>query len=343
MEKIYGIDVSHWQGTIDWSAVAKTGIDFVMIKAGGSDGKIEPFYTESTFEENYASAKANGLNVGAYYYVGPNFLSAEDGIADAKRFLDIIEGKTFEMPIALDLESTRIEDKTGATDAAIAFCETLENAGYYVVIYGSDLYGFKDRMEIDRLKDYDKWVARYGSEPQYVKEYGMWQYSSTEHIDGITENSVDKNIAYKDYPFIIKNAGLNGFAADSEPSYEDETSVVPSEPEDLEDVVTYTIQPGDNLSIIAEKFGTTVDMLVELNGIENSNLIYAGDVLIVQSGSSVDSEPEEPIDIVTYTIQSGDNLSVIAEKFGTTVDRLVELNGIENPNLIYAGDVLRIN
>ena len=54
-------------------------------------------------------------------------------------------------------------------------------------------------------------------------------------------------------------------------------------------------------------------------------------------------EPEEPIDIVTYTIQSGDNLSVIAEKFGTTVDRLVELNGIENPNLIYAGDVLRIN
>ena len=65
MEKIYGIDVSHWQGAIDWSAVAKTGIDFVMIKAGGSDGKIEPFYTESTFEENYASAKANGLNVGA--------------------------------------------------------------------------------------------------------------------------------------------------------------------------------------------------------------------------------------------------------------------------------------
>ena len=340
MEKIYGIDVSHWQGTIDWSAVAKTGIDFVIVKAGGSDGKIEPFYKESTFERNYEGAKANGLNVGAYYYVGPNFLSAEDGIADANRFLDIIKVKTFEMPIALDLESTRIEDKTGATDAAIAFCETLENAGYYVVIYGSDLYGFKDRMEIDRLKDYDKWVARYGSEPQYVKEYGIWQYSSTEHIDGITENSVDKNIAYKDYPFIIKNAGLNGFSADSESSHEDETSVVPSESEEPEepiDIVTYTIQPGDNLSVIAEKFDTTVDRLIELNGIENPNLIYAGDVLTIQPGSSVDSE------LTTYTIQPGDNLSVIAEKFGTTVDRLVELNGIENPNLIYAGDVLRIN
>ena len=130
---------------------------------------------------------------------------------------------------------------------------------------------------------------------------------------------------------------MNRFAADSEPSYEDETSVVPSEPEEPEDVVTYTIQPGDNLSVIADKFNTTVDRLVELNGIENSNLIYAGDVLIIQPGSSVNSES------TTYTIQSGDNLSVIAEKFGTTVDRLVELNGIENPNLIYAGDVLRIN
>ena len=275
-EEIRGIDVSHWQGEINWSEVAKSDIAFAMIKAGGSDSG---FYTDSKFERNYQGAKNNGVSVGVYYFVGPGFVSEEDGIADANRFLNIIEGKTFEMPIALDLESTSIDDKVGATEAAIAFCETLENAGYYVVIYGSDLYGFKDRMEIDRLKDYDKWVARYGSEPQYVKEYGMWQYSSTEHIDGITENSVDKNVAYKDYPSIIKKSGLNGFAADSEPSYEDETSVVPSEPEESEDVVTYTIQPGDNLSIIAEKFGTTVDRLVELNGIENPNLIYAGDML----------------------------------------------------------------
>ena len=281
-EEIRGIDVSHWQGEINWSEVAKSDIAFAMIKAGGSDSG---FYTDSKFERNYQGAKNNGVSVGVYYFVGPGFVSEEDGIADANRFLNIIEGKTFEMPIALDLESTSIDDKVGATEAAIAFCETLENAGYYVVIYGSDLYGFKDRMEIDRLKDYDKWVARYGSKPQYVTEYGMWQYSSTEHIDGITENSVDKNIAYKDYPFIIKNAGLNGFSADSESSHEDETSVVPSEPEkseeseEPEDIVTYTIQPGDNLSVIAEKFGTTVDRLVELNGIENPNLIYAGDVL----------------------------------------------------------------
>ena len=278
-EEIRGIDVSHWQGEINWSEVAKSDIAFAMIKAGGSDSG---FYTDSEFERNYQGAKNNGVSVGVYYFVGPGFVSEEDGIADANRFLNIIEGKTFEMPIALDLESTSIDDKVGATEAAITFCETLENAGYYVVIYASDISGFKDRMILDKLESYDKWVARYGSEPQYVKEYGMWQYSSTEHIDGITENSVDKNIAYKDYPSIIKKSGLNGFAADSEPSYEDETSVVPSEPEEPEesiDIVTYTIQPGDSLSVIAEKFDTTVDRLVELNGIENPNLVYAGDVL----------------------------------------------------------------
>ena len=338
-EEIRGIDVSHWQGEINWSEVAKSDIAFAMIKAGGSDSG---FYTDSKFERNYQGAKNNGVSVGVYYFVGPGFVSEEDGIADANRFLNIIEGKTFEMPIALDLESTSIDDKVGATEAAIAFCETLENAGYYVVIYGSDLYGFKDRMEIDRLKDYDKWVARYGSKPTYVNEYGIWQYTSEGSINGIDGN-VDLNIAYKDYPSIIKNAGLNGFSADSESSHEDETSVIPSEPEESEepeepiDIVTYTIQSGDNLSVIAEKFGTTVDRLVELNGIEDPNLIYTGDVLIIQPGSSVDSES------ITYTIQPGDNLSIIAEKFGTTVDRLVELNGIENPNLIYAGDVLRIN
>ena len=277
-EEIRGIDVSHWQGEINWSEVAKSDIAFAMIKAGGSDSG---FYTDSKFERNYQGAKNNGVSVGVYYFVGPGFVSEEDGIADANRFLNIIEGKTFEMPIALDLESTSIDDKVGATEAAIAFCETLENAGYYVVIYGSDLYGFKDRMEIDRLKDYDKWVARYGSKPTYVNEYGIWQYTSEGSINGIDGN-VDFNIAYKDYPSIIKESRLNGFSVDSEPSYEDETSVVPSEPEEPEesiDIITYTIQPGDNLSVIAEKFDTTVDRLVELNGIENPNLIYAGDVL----------------------------------------------------------------
>lgn len=203
-----GIDVSHWQGEINWSKVKGAGIEFVIIKAGGSDSG---FYTDSTFEQNYAGAKAVGINVGAYYIVGKNFTSAEAGTADAKRFLDIIKGKQFEYPVCLDLELTSPEDKIGATEASVAFCETMENAGYWVTIYASDISGFKNRLDISKLTAYDKWVARYGSKPSYVTEYGMWQSSSSGVIDGITANTVDTDESYKDYPALIKDSGLNGF------------------------------------------------------------------------------------------------------------------------------------
>lgn len=98
-----------------------------------------------------------------------------------------------------------------------------------------------------------------------------------------------------------------------------------------DDYFDYEIQSGDTLSEIAEKFNTTVDMLVLLNNIDNPDLIYAGDFI------KIPNTKEE-----YYTIQSGDTLSEIAEKYNTTVDELVRLNNIENPNLIYAGDTIRI-
>ena len=202
-----GIDVSRWQGTINWKAVKESGIDFVIIKAGGSDAG---FYTDSKFEQNYAGAKTVGIPVGAYYFVGSTCLNKSCGEADAKRFIDILKGKQFERPVYIDIETTPTNAKAGATEATIAFCETMEKAGYYCGIYASDNSGFKARLEINRLTPYDKWVAIYGSEPKYVKEYGMWQSSSTGRVNGINGN-VDMNVAYKDYPFIIKKAGLNGF------------------------------------------------------------------------------------------------------------------------------------
>ena len=331
--EIYGIDVSHHQGQIDWEIVAKTGIDFAIIKAGGSE---DGFYTESMFEKNYAGAKAAGLNVGAYYYVGPKFTSEEAGIADAKRFLDIIAGKTFEMPVALDLEATTPEDKIGATTAAIAFCETMETAGYYVMIYGGDIYSFNDRMELERLDKFDKWVARYGGEPKVVKKYGIWQYSSTDYVDGITANSVDKNVAYNNYPEIIKSAGYNGFSAESADTPENETNSDESE-ETPSETVSYTIQSGDTLSEIAARYNTTVDELAELNGISNPNLIYPGNEIIIKAGSSGNNDPD-----VVYQVRPGDTLSEIAARYNTTVDRLEEVNGIDNPDLIYPNTILKI-
>lgn len=266
-----GIDVSRHQGDINWNLVKESGIEFAIIKAGGSD---DGFYEDSKFQINYAEAKNNGLPVGAYYFVGPKFTSEESGKADAERFLAILKSKTFEMPVVLDLESTSPSDRDGATDAAIAFCEVLEKAGYYVVIYASDISGFKDRLDIDRLTEYDKWVARYGSEPQYVNDYGIWQYTSEGSVSGIYGN-VDMNAACKDYPSIIKTSGLNGFSSNDE-------SIPNEEPEVKEEINVYTVQSGDTLSGIAARFNTTVERLVELNNIDNPNLIYPGQYLRVK-------------------------------------------------------------
>ena len=86
----------------------------------------------------------------------------------------------------------------------------MEAMGYYVGIYASDISGFKDRLNINQLNAFDKWVARYGSEPKYVKNYGIWQYSSSGVVDGI-KGRVDVNYSKVDYPGIIKTHHLNGF------------------------------------------------------------------------------------------------------------------------------------
>lgn len=205
-----GCDISHWNGKIDFKKL-KENLDFVIIKAGGSDGKkTKPFYTDVNFYKYYADAKNAGFSVGCYYFVGSKCISKEDGIADAKRFINIIKGLKFEMPVFIDLESTPPAYKNGATQAVIGFCDTMEKAGYYVGVYASDISGFKDRLNLNELENYDKWVARYGSKPQYVKNYGVWQYTSEGQVNGV-KTKLDLDIAFKDYAQIMIKTHLNGF------------------------------------------------------------------------------------------------------------------------------------
>lgn len=217
-----GIDVSRWQGDIAWDKVKAAGVEFAIIKAGGSDSG---FYTDIKFEQNYKGAKAAGIPVGAYYFVGRRCTSYEDGVADAKRFLGMLKDKQFEYPVYIDLEVTNRDDKAGATEACLGFVATMEAAGYYCGIYASDISGFCDRLDISKLDDIDKWVARYSSKPTYVKEYGMWQNSSSGKVDGISGN-VDMNEAYKDYPTIMKTKELNGFTATEQPKDESNEATI---------------------------------------------------------------------------------------------------------------------
>lgn len=201
-----GIDISHWNTVNDFNAVKASGIDFCIIKAGGSD---KGFYTDKKFEEYYRRAKDAGLKVGAYYYVGKMFWGGKSGELDALRFREIIKGKDFDYPVVLDVENMDKKFQSEITEATIRFCDMLEDFSYYVSIYGSDISTFKELVDVHRLGAYDKWVARYSSNPpSFVKDYGIWQYSSKGNIPGIIGN-VDLDYSFKDYRSIMVKHGLN--------------------------------------------------------------------------------------------------------------------------------------
>lgn len=202
-----GIDISHWNKIINFEKVSQA-VDFVILKAGGSD---KGFYQDKTFLTNYKHLHDKySVPTGAYYYVGRKCTSFDAGVNDALKFIKIIQGLKFEYPLYIDLESTSPKDKEGATEACIGFCRVMEQHGYYVGIYASDISGFKERLNIDMLRSYDLWVARYGSKPKYAQPYGIHQYSSTGTINGIA-GKVDLDESYKNYPAIMKVYRLNGY------------------------------------------------------------------------------------------------------------------------------------
>jgi len=194
---IWGIDVSRYQGDIDWQKVKNAGVKFAIIQAGnsksGSDEK-DPY-----FEKHYAGATSVGIDVGAYYLIGAHVISKEKGLADAKSFLNHIQGKKFSYPVFIDVEKNDKSQKDGATAATIAFCEYMEAAGYYVGVYASAISGFKEKLNDDKLQDYVHWVADYSGKNRYSGTTHIWQYSSKYVMDGITVNTVDVNHCYVDF------------------------------------------------------------------------------------------------------------------------------------------------
>lgn len=234
--EIKGIDVSRWQGVIDWNAVKEDGVKFAIIKAGGSDSG---FYKDRTFEQNYAGAKSAGIAVGAYYFVGKLCKSKEDGTADAKRFIEILKGKQFEYPVYIDFEAPDATNKSGNTDAVIAFCEVMENAGYFVGVYASEISGFKDRLDDSRLQHISHWVARYGSKPTTdANVFHIWQHSSKGRVSGINGN-VDMDTSYVDLETVIKNKYLNGFIKEEKlTNYQVAAKIIKGE-WDIEDATAY--------------------------------------------------------------------------------------------------------
>lgn len=204
--KTKGIDVSKWQGNIDWAKVKAAGIQFAMLRGGFGKTASQ---IDSKFEQNYRNAKAVGMPVGVYHYSYAK--TVEDAKKEAQFCLSYIKGKTFEYPIAFDIEDNSQANLGKATLTAIAkaFCAEVEKAGYYVCIY-ANLDWLKNKLDMAALSDYDVWVAQWANKCSYGGAYGMWQYSDKGSVNGISGN-VDMDEAYKDYPHIMKVNGLNGF------------------------------------------------------------------------------------------------------------------------------------
>ncbi len=205
-EFFQGIDVSKWQGTINWKKVAKEDIDFVMIRSSYGYEDTDP-----KLKSNVNGCEKYDIDYGFYHYTyAKNVTEAKK---EAKYFLKTIKNYDPDYPIVLDIEETFYNkmSRKKVTDIVVTFMEELEDAGYFAMIYCSPSF-VNDRLDASRIKDYDIWIACWGDEEKlntyYSGHYGMWQYSDEGRVNGISEY-VDLNYAYKDYASIIDKYGLN--------------------------------------------------------------------------------------------------------------------------------------
>jgi GH25 family lysozyme M1 (1,4-beta-N-acetylmuramidase) len=203
----YGVDLSVHNGTVEMAKVKTSGKSFVFLREGYGDELSYPAQKDTRFEQNYKNAKAAGLHIGAYHYL---YATTVNGAKrEAWGFLNNLKGKSFDYSIALDIEERSQYNLPNSTVEAItkAFMDVCEQAGYYIMLYSYESF-LTAKFSADFRKRYDIWCANISRQPSI--NYGIWQYSFTGMIPGIS-GRVDLNSTAKDYPSIIKNAGKNGY------------------------------------------------------------------------------------------------------------------------------------
>ena len=203
------IDVSTWHGNINWNAVKSSGVKAAIIRAGFGSHMSQK---DKKFDQNYTNAKAAGMPIGAYWYSYAT--SVSDAKSEAATCIEVLKGKQFEYPIYYDLEDPSMTKcgKTVLTQIAVAFCEALEAAGYFVGIYANPNW-LKNFLNYGTVKKYTLWLAHWGvSEPGYPCD--VWQYSSSGSVSGIS-GRVDLDWGYRDFATTIKDGGFNGFSKET--------------------------------------------------------------------------------------------------------------------------------
>lgn len=348
---IKGIDVSEFQGTIDWAKVKNDGVEFAILKLGNIYD-IDANYKDSKFDTNYKNARANGIKVGAYIY---NYCNTVDNL---KKGLDWafekLAGKELDLPLYLDMEDKTIAVETvdSLTNQCNEFAKIVKEKGYKAGVY-ANLNWLKNELNPSKFdKDISVWVAQYYKECQYEGKYDIWQYTSSGKVSGISGNC-DMNYLYNE-----------DIMEETSATVEDTKSV----DELAQEVIDGKWGDGQNRKDKLETAGydydavqSRVNEILKEKDNKKSVTEVAKDVIAGDYGNGEDRKKKlesegYDYDTVqakvnqllganvtkTYTVKSGDTLSEIAKKYNTTVQKLVKDNNIKNANLIYVGQKIVI-
>lgn len=285
-----GIDVSTHNGNIDWNRVKSAGIDFAILRAGY--GRLAS-QKDECFEQNYAGAKAAGILVGAYWY---SYAKSEgEARLEADAFLSVIKGKQFEFPVYYDVEEKKqlALGKEKLSAIMRAFLERVEAAGFFVGLYGS-ASTLTTHTADDIKTRYAIWLAHWVNQTNYGGAYGIWQHTEKGRVDGIS-GAVDLDIAYEDYPAIIRGTA-------TEPKPEKSVSDLAAE-------------------VIAGMWG---------NGAERRERLTAAGYDYAAVQAEVNRRVAAPR---VHVVRQGDTLSALARRYGTTVSEIVAKNRGRYPRI----------
>jgi LysM repeat protein len=318
----YGIDISSWQGSaIDWNAVRGNNITYCSVKLTEATGYINPAATAQV-----DGARSVGIHTGGYHYAHPGDVARQVAHFVAQLNARGLLGSGSLWPM-LDMEHHTFGDPNGFVTEFIRLFR--ERSGRRELLVYANQHWFTRRLRPDEWADDDVilWCAQYNGNPGHVDythpRLAIHQHSQEGIVPGFT-GFVDRNAT-------IGNWSVGSFVLDGAPAPTPGPQPAPpaAPPSGW---VSYVIAPGDTLSGIATRTGTTVAELASRNGITNPDRIYAGNTIQVPGTGGGGGE--------RYQIRPGDTLSALAARWGTTVAAIASRNGIANPDYIRAGDWL---
>lgn len=334
---ILGMDVSEHNGSINWDKVKSEGrIKYAMIRCGF--GQNFTSQDDKYFERNVKEAERVGIPWGPYHY--SYALDTKQAESEVEHVLRLIKGKSPQYPVAFDMEDADgYKNKRGVmgnhallVDICDRFLSLVEAKGYKVLLYASK-YWLESILNSSKLDKYPKWVAQWASKCTYGGKYEMWQYTSDGSVAGIS-GRVDLNYCYVDYLTDQKPAPT----PTPQPVSTEKYTVVVTVP------AYYTAA---DAAARRDKRGTVAPgsyyVFNRASGMINVTKTAGSPGSWINPADNVQKQAAVQTAASTYTVVSGDTLSGIAAKFGTTVSVLVSLNGIKNPDLIYPGQVLKLS